>query len=439
MSPQVTEVPGDGVLRLTSLDVENVLRIRAVHLTLDDDGALIVEGKNEQGKSSVLRSIEMLLAGGKAIADDPIHGDAKTGKIVGRFGDLSTVDHIVVEKVFRRGKSPALKITSPGARYKTPQSILSALLDTVALDPLKFRGYDDAKKAKTIADLMGFDSSALDAERARIYEERREHNREEKKLRAVIEQTSHHKDVGDKEVSVGELLEQLTAAREHNALGDELDSKLKMWKAKVQQHDAAIAELEESLAASKIAAAQCEQYAKETMANLARFAPVDEDEIRSQIDNAEEHNRQARDNARRKKVVEEWENVSILCAASEEELAKIDAEIAAARSDASSRLPVPGLTLSGGAVLYNGKPLSQAGASAELRVSVAIALAVNQDKRIKLLCLDDAEKLDADNTRLVLTMARDAGFQVIMARVGDGREASVVIEDGVAKAPEGVE
>ena len=84
-------------------------------------------------------------------------------------------------------------------------------------------------------------------------------------------------------------------------------------------------------------------------------------------------------------------------------------------------------------MLYKGKPLSQAGSSATALVSAAIAMALNKDSRVKLLLIDDAEKFDPPTTRKVLEMAHDNGFQVLMARVGDGEKATVVIEDGAIK------
>jgi hypothetical protein len=437
MTKTLTDIKGDDVLRLTSLDVENVLRLRAVHLTLDDDGALIVEGKNEQGKTSVIRSLEMLLAGGKSIADDPIHGDAKTGKIVGKFGD------IVVTKTFSRTKAPALKITSPGAKYKTPQSILTALTTTIALDPLKFMGYDDAKKAKTISEMQGCDLSDAEARRKEAFEARRDANREEKRLRHVVEslpELPKGHDVTQEETSVGELLAELKAAQEHNKEGDALDEAVSKWTRSAADHrktaeglEDQISDLTAQLESARQAIKECENYASEQQAKLARFIPADEDEIQQKIDNIEEINKTVRLRKQRAQAIVEWEESVNAAGQLDETLREIDTEIETARAEAASRLPVEGLSISDGIVLYKGKPLSQAGDSAELRVSTAIAIALNKDKRVKLLCLDKAEQLDSDNTRLVLEMARDAGFQVIMARVGDGKEASVVIEDGVVK------
>ena len=159
----------------------------------------------------------------------------------------------------------------------------------------------------------------------------------------------------------------------------------------------------------------------------------DEAKIMEQITSADDINKKVRDNVEREKARraadianDNWQQTDV-------ELKDATANREKARLAARENLPIPNLDISESAVLYKGKPLSQAGKSAELRVSVAVAIALNKDKRVKLLLIDDAEKLDADNVKVVMEMAHEAGFQVIMARVGDGKTASVVIEDGEIK------
>jgi hypothetical protein len=432
-------IDGDGALWMTGLQIENVLRLRGVHLQLDDDGVLIVEGKNEQGKSSVIRSIEMVLGGGKAIAEDPIHGDENEGRIVAEFGDIK------VERIFKRGKGPQLKVTSPGRKHKSPQSILTALMNAIALDPLKFFNYDDEKRRETIVAMQGVDLSAIEEKRSDAFDDRRDKNREAKRLLAVVESLKENPDldrddVGEEETSVSELLAKLKAAQEHNKEGDALDADAEKWRSKAvemaatnKKIEAEIAELQGALEANRIVLAQFAEYEKTARDSLSRFIPEDEDEIQEQIDNIEQTNKVARLRAQYKTAYAEWEEAQESADAAQETLTTIDSEIERKRAEAGSRLAIDGLSITDGVIMYKGKPLSQAGTSAELRISIAVAIALNKNNRIKLLCIDDAESLDTDNTKLVLRMAKKAGFQVIMARVGDGKAASVLIDDGVVK------
>jgi hypothetical protein len=423
-------IDGDDVLRLTSLDIENVLRLRAVHLTLERDGALIVEAQNEQGKTSLIKATNMLFGGGKALPEDPIHGDEPSGHVTAMLGDIK------IERLFRRNKPSQLKITSPGSRYKTPQSILSSMINTIALDPLAFFADSDEQRAKTIVEMQGIDLSQLEQKRSDAFDDRRDQNRETKKLQAVVDTLKENPDldrddVGEEEVSVGDLVAKLKAAQEHNKVGDDIDESITSLQEKLpaleQAVDKARDALEEAESALEL---NCKQIV-ELQGKLNSFIPEDEDDIQEQIGNIEETNKIARAKQKYNDAYAEWEAAQQKADELDETLREIDKEIESARAEAAERLPVPGLSIADGRVMYNGKPLSQAGDSAELRISTAIAIALNKDKRIKLMCIDKAEQLDKKNTRLLLQMAKDAGFQVIMTRVGDGKEASVVIEDGV--------
>lgn len=429
----------DEPLKLMSLDVENVLRLKAVHLTLDDTGALILEGKNEQGKSSVLRSLEILLAGGKETPDAPLHGDATKGHIIGQFGD------IVVKKGFRAGKKPTLTVTTAnGARMMKPQNLLDTLMDRVSLDPLKFMAKSDTEKARVLGDLMGFDESEWKQAYDELYEQRRDAKREAKRLETEFDALEHHDLPETKEVSVASLTDELQKRQERNNAIRDADKA-------VADHRAALAVMKGGLgnAHSKRGRLQEEldminediegrgaciktqetELEKSTWART-KLVEADTGEITTQLAQVDSINAQVRDNKKYDEAEKHSKTADKAVAEADKGLEEVKAAWEKARSEALETLPVSGLDVKDGAVFYKGSPLSQAGSSAQLRVSVAVALATNKDKRVRLLLVDDAEKLDPDNMKVVLEMAKEAKFQVIMARVGEGSKSSVLIEDG---------
>lgn len=437
------ETEGSEPLKLTSLEVENVLRLKAVSLKMGPEGSLIIEGRNEQGKSSVLRSLEILLAGMSETPPEPIHGDERKGKIVAAFGDL------VVSKTFTRGKRPALKVTTAeGMRAQAPQTMLDKLLDRVALDPLKFMSADDAEKLRTLSDLMGFDETDFEKRRQVTYDKRRDANREAKRLQIERDAVDVDGSAPDEEVSVSLLMERLKERRAHNAEIDaasrELDERREELAAFGEEEEALGQEIEAlKLDIEKLEAKRSEARSsfrgkakeiEEAETAFKKMARLPVRDVETQIERADETNARVRAKREAAELDEKLSEATRLADTLDNDLKQIDEERAAARMKARERLPVPELDITEDGVLYRGKPLSQAGSSAQLRVSVAVAMALNEDKRVKLLLLDDAEKLDEENTRTVLQMAREAGFQVLMARVGDGREASVLIEDGEVKA-----
>jgi hypothetical protein len=78
--------------------------------------------------------------------------------------------------------------------------------------------------------------------------------------------------------------------------------------------------------------------------------------------------------------------------------------------------------------LYNGLPLNQAGSAEQLRVATAIGIA--QNPKLKALLIRDGSLLDDDNLALIKQVASEFKAMLWIERVGKGKEATVVIEDG---------
>ena len=80
-------------------------------------------------------------------------------------------------------------------------------------------------------------------------------------------------------------------------------------------------------------------------------------------------------------------------------------------------------------VTYGDVPLEQASSSEQLRVSVAIGLALNP--KVKVLLVRNGNMLDDDGVRALGEMAEAAGAQVWMEWVTANADGvTVMIEDG---------
>jgi recombinational DNA repair ATPase RecF len=415
----------DGSLSLMSLEVANILRLKAVSLKMDGD-SLVIEGSNEQGKSSVLRAIEILLAGKEAkTPDEPINGDADTGHIIGTFGDF------IVRKTFSRGKPPTLTIKMKDAgTLKAPQTILTNFLSHVSLNPLKFMDMDDREKLATLSDVMGFDSSEYDNEHQRLYDARRDANRDVKRLQAQLDGMECDDAAPKREINVAGLMTRLEKMEEHNRAYAEERARHGELETLRTQYQRRLASLKEEIVNVKECLDATESDLAASDAILEGYSVKDTAKIRQKITDADAINESVRTKARMMEIAEELADAEHDAESINDALEEVAAAREKSRLAAREKLPMPELDITEDAVLYKGKPLSQAGSSAQLRVSVAVAMGLNQDKRIKLLLIDDAEKLDTENTNTVMEMAAEAGFQVLMTRVGTGCEGSVVIEDG---------
>jgi hypothetical protein len=93
------------------------------------------------------------------------------------------------------------------------------------------------------------------------------------------------------------------------------------------------------------------------------------------------------------------------------------------------KFPIPGLGLSEEGVTYNGVPFEQASTSEQLRISVAIGIALNPT--LKVLLVRNGNALDKDSMLNVAEQAHNADAQVWMEYVTDeAGKVAVMIEDG---------
>jgi DNA repair exonuclease SbcCD ATPase subunit len=95
---------------------------------------------------------------------------------------------------------------------------------------------------------------------------------------------------------------------------------------------------------------------------------------------------------------------------------------------ASAKFPVAGLTFGEGFVTYNDLPLEQASDAEKLRVSMAMAMAMNP--KLKVLRITDGSLLDSNSMKIIEEMAKDKDYQVWIEMVDESGKIGIVIEDG---------
>jgi energy-coupling factor transporter ATP-binding protein EcfA2 len=393
--------------KIVRLESTNYKRLKAVEIAPDPDGNLvIVAGKNGQGKTSILDSITAALGGVSAkTTPKPIREGEERAEII-----LETEDLIVTRRFTASGSTLTVKAPD-GAVYSKGQAKLDDMLGKLSLDPLAFTQLSDRDQLATLLDLveLPFDPAKLDAERKGIFDERAEVGRQGKAIGDVTVDDSLPID----ETSVSELLSKYRSAQQTNA-----------------QLDAALDEMEEASVRVNELEAQL-ILAKErltTAAEALKVSPdrVELDPIQAQIDGAETTNAAIRaNNAARGKVNRQAELRAHYKALTEqiEALDKRKAE-----GLASAKFPIEGLGFDESGVTYQGVPFKQASAAEQLRVSLAMAIALNP--KLRVIRIADGSLLDSDNLALVESIARENDFQVWIEMVGDGDGRGIIIEDG---------
>ncbi len=400
-------------LRIVDLKVQNIKRIRAVHITPNGDSTVILGGKNGAGKTSVLDAIQMALGGQRSIPADPVRHGAKRGSIVADLGDL------VVERVIAKDGTSTLTVRdADGVKQRSPQTLLDELCSRIAFDPLAFMSMDPGKQNETLRQLLGLDFSQLDAEHERCYSKRTELTRDSKAARATAESIVVPPSTPEKPVVVTDLLAQLREAGEAAEKARTHARALTTLSTEVDELTREHARIEALLMQKRM---QLKQMQREAPA-----AAPDTDGIAKQIASAEATNRAVHARGNRD-ALEQKAN------ALDAEVEKLSARIVAiadekAKQIAACPFPVPGLALGADGPMLDNVPLVQASAAQKLRVSVALGLAMNP--RLKVLLVRDASLLDENSLALVAEMAAAADAQVWLERVGDGDPTAVVIADG---------
>ena len=127
-------------IKINSLELENVKRIKAVQLEPSKDGLTIIGGNNRQGKSSVLDSIAWALGGNKYKPSNPKNDES----VVDPYLKITLSNGLIVE---RKGKNADLKVTDPNGE-KAGQTLLDSFISQFALDIPKFMDASNLEKGK---------------------------------------------------------------------------------------------------------------------------------------------------------------------------------------------------------------------------------------------------------------------------------------------------
>jgi energy-coupling factor transporter ATP-binding protein EcfA2 len=423
-------------LRILELRSENVKRLRAVRLELNGQNMVIVGGKNAQGKTSLLDSVEMLLRGAKAFPAEPVRRGAKKARIVAKLGDL------VVEREIRPNRSHTLVVRDATGKRDKPQQILDELCNQIAFDPLAFATYEPAKQDATLRSLVGLDTSDLDQKEAASREARKLANRDLKAAQAVLEDMpARHADTPAEEQTSAAILKELEEAESERADQQQARQALVEYDEATESHRdegveiaQQIIELETRLfqlrtrqetVVKVVEKRQTERV--ELAAAVDALVEPDTDAIRAKLSTLEETNRKVRENTGRKAKQAEVDRLEQEAETLTDEITKAQEE--REQRQAAAEYPVDGLSFDpAGGVLLNGLPLDQASQAERLRVSVAIGFALNPG--IKVLLVRDGSLLDDDHLKLLGELAAEHEGQLLVERVGDKDPGAVIISDG---------
>ena len=95
---------------------------------------------------------------------------------------------------------------------------------------------------------------------------------------------------------------------------------------------------------------------------------------------------------------------------------------------AQAQMPISGLSFDDTGVLFEEIPFVQLSSSQQLKVSIAMAMAMNPE--IRVIRITDGSLLDTTNMAIIHQMAEDNDFQIWIEQVDESGEVGIYIEEG---------
>lgn len=407
-------------VNVVSLTAENVKRLKAVRIT-PEDATIIVAGRNGQGKSSVLDAIQMALGGKDAVPDEPIRRGATNAKII-----LETDEFTVTRKFSGRGGTSIEVTNKAGLKYPSPQAVLDALTSSIGFDPLAFSLLKDKEQAQVLRDLVGIDTTQIDADRKAAFDERTTVNRQIKSQRAIVDSLPPS---GPAMVDVSAVMVELEGIRQKNREREDFTRKVQRSNEKAEQQRATVVRLERELEFAKAGLQEDLREVADLSTVLENMpATVDTAPLVTKIQQAGETNKQAAKVEERKREAVKLEQLDKQAGDLTAKIDQLDDQRHTLVTTA--KFPVEGLGFSESGVTFNGIPFSQSSRSEQIRVGMAVAIKKNPE--FKVILIRDGSLLDEDAMQIVSDMASESGFQVWIERVGTEGQCTVLIEDGEA-------
>lgn len=421
-------------MKIIKLSSQNVKKLSAVEITPTGD-LVVIAGKNGAGKSSVLDSIMYGLAGGDSLPKQPVRRGEDKARVKLDLGDL------VVTRTFTAAGGTSLVVTGKdGSKHKSPQAVLDGLTGRLTFDPLEFSRQAPKAQAETLRALVGLDFTKADGEHDALFQERTLANRDVKNAQASLQANGPAPDPNTpkEKQSIAAWADEIQKATEHNRANEFARQAVVSCERELLTLCHQIDDLTLQIEGLKkrLDGLEADKGSFEARLNNLRQKAtgkdIDVSAIRKKLDGVEELNRKVE---HAEKYRERLENLRKYEAKAE----KLDRQVEANRSAKAkairaAKFPIEGLSLEATGVTLGGIPFKQCSAAEQLKVSVAIGLALNP--KLKVLLIRDGSLLDDGNLALVAKMAAEAQAQVWIERVEETGDVSVIIEDGHVRGQE---
>lgn len=407
-------------VKINSLELENVKRVKAVKIEPSANGLTIIGGKNNQGKTSVLDSIAYALGG----ADFKPTNTKRKDSMVDPYMKVTLSNGIIAE---RKGKNSSLKVTDPSGK-KAGQALLDSFISTFALDLPKFMNSNDREKAKVLLQIIGIGDKLdeFDREEDKLSNERLAIGRIAREKTGHAEQMVQWDGVPEEPVSASELIKQQQEILARNGENQRKRDRAKQIQSEYYRQIEDVKALEARL---KDERAKLDQLAIDyATANKSAADLHDEstEELQANLEEIEVINAKVRDNLEKAKAQMEADEYQKKYKELGEQIDQL--RYNRMRMLEGADMPLQGLGIDHGALIYNEQPWDNMSGSDQLKVATAVVRKLNPECGFVLL--DKLEQMDLDTLKDFSAWLEKEGLQAIATRVSTGEECTIYIEDG---------
>ena len=403
-------------VKINELLIENVKRVKAVQFEPSADGLTIIGGRNGQGKTSVLDAIAWALGGNNYKPSVP----ERDGALVPPNLHIELSNGLVVE---RKGKNSTLKVTDPNGN-KSGQQLLNEFVSTLALDLPKFINGSDKDKADSLLKILGIGDvlAQLDVKENQLYAQRTEVGRIADRTKKAADEMPMYPNVPKEPVSATELIKQ---QQEILARNGENERK----RQDAARYEQILANAQIAFDEAKAALQKAEQDCLTARKSAEDLHDESTAELEKNLAEIEALNIKIRANSTKEAAEVEANNL-------QQEYDGLTEQIESIREERSklldsAELPLPGLSVQDGKLIYNNMPWDGMSGSDQLKVATAIVRKLNP--QCGFVLMDKLEQMDLETLREFGVWLKQEGLQVIATRVSTGDECSIIIEDGMVK------
>ena len=398
-------------MKIIKLQSQNFKRLKAV--TIEPKGnTVIVSGKNGQGKSSILDSIFVALAGKDKDLLKPIRdGETKAEITVETEGYF-------IKRLFKQGRTELEVISKDGEIMSKPQTFLDSVVGKLSFDPLEFASLKAAEQRELLLKLTNINLGKFTVERKKLYDERHD-------IGVLRDSLADHAfdEIGQAEAKVKEGRKDVQLLRAQEREYQENNSKFILAQERVKQCAQKMKEINDRILA-------LQKEFEEVKAEYERngligpvYVGID---YQGKIAAALDHNAAV---DRAASVLEAYNKRKVYQVQYDEFSSKIEnLDLEKEKALQSAKMPIEGLSVTEDAVTYNKIPFHQLSSAEKLKVSMAIAMAMNPELRV--IRILDGSLLDEDNMKVIEQMAKDQDYQVWVEVVDSSGKVGFYVEDG---------